>query len=63
MAPWAAFMIWTIGPTVQRSVLGLERFPDTYNSGYFIIKAALWVLAGLILTQAVVDAVRPRPSA
>ena len=27
VAPWALFMIWTIAPTVQRSVLPLETFP------------------------------------
>src|SRR5471032_450485 len=29
VAPWALFMLWMIGPTVERSVLGLEKFPDT----------------------------------
>jgi len=40
--------------------LAREAFADTYNPGYFIIKLALWVLAGLILTQSIVDVLRPR---
>jgi len=63
LLPWALLVIFTSKNIVLGSIAVLEAFPDTYNSGYFIIKAALWVLAGLILTQAVVDAVRPRPSA
>ena len=41
----------------------LEAFPDTYNPGYFIIKLALWLLAGLILAQAIIDIARPRAGA
>lgn len=60
MAPWALFMIWMIWPTVSRSVLGLEKFPDTYNSGYFLVKAAALLLALLALLQAPLDVVRKR---
>jgi TRAP-type mannitol/chloroaromatic compound transport system permease small subunit len=59
VAPWALFMIWTVGPTVQRSVLSLERFPDTYNPGYFLVKFAALLLAVLTLVQAVLDLLRP----
>ncbi len=59
VAPWALFMIWTIGPTVQRSVLGLERFPNTYNPGYFLVKVAALLLAVLALVQALLDLRRP----
>ena len=45
---------------VVPSVAALERFPDTYNPGYFLIKLALWVLAGLVLAQAIVDIATPR---
>src|SRR5438045_9707342 len=31
VVPWTIFMIWTIEPTVQRSVMALEQFPDTSN--------------------------------
>ena len=44
------------------SVLGLEAFADTDNPGYFIIKAALWLMAILIIAQALVDILRPSPA-
>jgi TRAP-type C4-dicarboxylate transport system permease small subunit len=55
VAPWALFMIWTVGPTVQRSVLALEKFPDTFNPGYFLVKIAALLLAVLALLQALLD--------
>jgi len=60
VAPWAAFMIVAAWPTVQRSVLGLEKFPESFNPGYFMIKAAAVLLAMLALAQTLIDAVRPR---
>lgn len=62
VAPWAAFMLWAVGPTVQRSVLVLEKFPETFNPGYFLIKVAALLLALLALLQAVLDLVRPQRS-
>ena len=59
VAPWAVFMMWTVGPTVQRSVLAWEKFPETYNSGYFLIKIAALSLAVLALVQSVLDLLRP----
>jgi TRAP-type mannitol/chloroaromatic compound transport system permease small subunit len=59
VAPWAVFMIWTIWPTALRSVLALEKFPETFNPGYFLIKAAAVLLAVLALAQAILDLVRP----
>ena len=60
VAPWALFMIWAIAPTVLRSVLVLEKFPETNNFGYFLIKLACLLLAVLALLQALLDAMRPR---
>jgi TRAP-type mannitol/chloroaromatic compound transport system permease small subunit len=59
VAPWAVFMIWTVWPTMQRSLLALEKFPDTNNFGYFFIKIAALLLAVLALAQAILDLVRP----
>ena len=59
VAPWAAFMIWTVWSTVQRSVSALEKFPDTNNAGYFLVKVAALLLAVLALLQALIDLVRP----
>ena len=53
--PWALFVCWQGAPMVVRSVRGLESFPETANTGYFVVKAALLVLAGLLALQAVID--------
>ena len=58
---WALLVLAAGKNIILSSVATLEAFPDTYNPGYFIIKIALWVLAGLILAQAVLDIARPRP--
>ena len=36
-----------------------ESFPDTGNSGYFVIKLSLWIMAAIILAQAFLDIARP----
>lgn len=59
VAPWAAFMTWAVWPTMQRSLLVLEKFPDTNNFGYFFIKIAAVLLAVLALAQAILDLLRP----
>lgn len=60
--PWAAFVMISGASFVIPSVRGLEAFADTGNPGYFIIKAALWVMAILILAQAAVDIGRAAPA-
>jgi TRAP-type mannitol/chloroaromatic compound transport system permease small subunit len=57
--PWALFILIASRPFILGSVLGLESFPDTFNPGYFIIKAALWLMALLMIAQAVLDIFRP----
>ena len=49
--PWALFVLFAGTSFVVPSVLGLEAFADTDNPGYFIIKAALWVMAIMIIAQ------------
>jgi len=61
LIPWALLVLVASKNLVLSSLVSLEAFPDTYNPGYFIIKIALWVLAGLVLAQAVLDIARPRP--
>jgi TRAP-type mannitol/chloroaromatic compound transport system permease small subunit len=60
LLPWALFVLIGGAKLVMPSLLALEKFPDTNNPGYFVIKLALWVLAGLMLIQAVIDILRPR---
>ena len=43
----------------MRSVLSLEKFPETYNPGYFLVKIAALLLAVLALVQALIDLLRP----
>jgi TRAP-type mannitol/chloroaromatic compound transport system permease small subunit len=60
LVPWALFIVIGGAHLVIPSVAMREAFPDTSNPGYFFIKLALWLLAGLVLAQAVIDIVRPR---
>ena len=62
LVPWACFVVSASKDTVLGSIRGLESFPDTNNPGYFLIKLALWILAGLMLAQAVIDIAQPRRS-
>lgn len=52
VAPWSLFILVVSAPAVWQSIHGLEAFPETYDPGYFIIKAATWLLALLALAQA-----------
>jgi len=61
IAPWAVFVLIAGRNVVWSSLAALELFPDTYNAGYFLVKAALWLLALLMLIQAALDLARPRP--
>jgi TRAP-type mannitol/chloroaromatic compound transport system permease small subunit len=58
LAPWALFIVYASWPMVVQSVRQLESFPETYDSGYFIVKIALLLLALLILLQVILDAIR-----
>jgi TRAP-type mannitol/chloroaromatic compound transport system permease small subunit len=60
LLPWALFVVIGGARLVTLSLSTLESFPDTNNPGYFIIKLALWLLAGLILLQIAIDLSRSR---
>lgn len=53
--PWSLFVIWATYPVVASSVATTERFAETGNPGYFLIKVAIVVLAVLMLAGAVLD--------
>ena len=55
LLPWAAFMLYASAAMVWQSVLQLESFPDSFNPGYFMVKAAVALLALLVLLQALID--------
>ena len=46
-------------PIAWRSALLLEKFPETLNGGYFLIKVAAVLLALLTLAQALLDLRKP----
>lgn len=60
LLPWSVIVLFTSWGIVRDSTLLLERFPDTYNPGYFIIKIALLLLALLILIEGALEIARPR---
>ena len=62
LLPWALFVLFASKGIVVSSVLGLEAFQDTNNFGYFIIKAALWLMAIVVIAQSLVDVFRPLPA-
>lgn len=53
VAPWALYMLWSAAPAVAQSILGLERFAETLNPGYFLIRLALLLLPILVLVAVV----------
>jgi TRAP-type mannitol/chloroaromatic compound transport system permease small subunit len=59
LIPWSIIVLMTSWTLVRNSTLLFERFPDTDNPGYFIIKIALLLLASLILIEGVIGLVRP----
>lgn len=56
--PWAIFVLVTSRNLVWSSITHRELFQDTLNGGYFMIKAALWLLAFLVLVQGTIDVFR-----
>jgi len=59
LIPWSIIVLMTSWAIVRHSTLLLERFPDTGNPGYFIIKLALLLLALLLLIEGVLEIFRP----
>jgi hypothetical protein len=62
-APWACFLLWASAPSVWQSVQQTERFGETLTAGYFVIRMALWLLAGLVLLEGLAAALRPARAA
>ena len=55
LTPWSLFVLYAGASTAWLSVVQLERFADTLNPGYFLIRLAALVLAALVLAQAWID--------
>ena len=55
LAPWAILILVTATPPIAASISHWERFPDSGNPGYFIVKASLWLMAGMVLISIALD--------
>jgi hypothetical protein len=62
LLPWSLGCLWLALPMLASSVQQLERFPDSLNPGYFLLKLCLLPLLLLTALQALLD-LRPRPGA
>ena len=60
--PWSGFVLYAVTPMIWQSVVQLERFPETFNPGYCIVKASVGLLGLLVLLQAILDALRASES-
>jgi len=60
LLPWCGFVLYAAAPLVWNAVRHAEAFGETLNPGYFLIKVAVALLAGLVLLQAVLDIVDPQ---
>jgi len=60
IAPWALMLLWSSAPQVWEAVAHLERFPDTNNPGYFVIRMSACLLPLLALAEALVQGIRPK---
>jgi len=60
LLPWALFVVFAGWKIMLSSLMQLELFPDSYNSGYFIVKSATGLLALLVIAQAILEVARPK---
>ena len=58
VAPWALLILWTSSAQVWESVVHLERFSETGNPGFFVVKFAGWLMALLALGYCTFSAAR-----
>ncbi|NML45642.1 hypothetical protein HHL11_17965 [Ramlibacter sp. G-1-2-2] len=56
--PWALYLLVITAQPVWQSLRTLEKFPETLDPGYFLVRIALWLLAALVLLQALRRAMR-----
>jgi TRAP-type mannitol/chloroaromatic compound transport system permease small subunit len=59
LLPWSFFIFVSAKSAVVPSLQQLESFQDSGNPGYFLIKAALWIMAIVVMGQSVIDICRP----
>ena len=58
LLPWSLTLLWLAGPQIGQSLAQWERFPDTLNPGYFVVKFSVGLLLALVGLQALLEAFR-----
>ena len=53
--PWAIFMLWASAPQAWLALASFEKFGETLNPGFFIIKCAGVLMVALILLQSLLQ--------
>ena len=53
--PASLFVLWTGAAGTWSSLVQFEHFPETLNPGYFLVRIAAFLLAALVLVQAILD--------
>ena len=61
VGPWCLFMLWSFTGPALDAARQLERFSETLNPGFFVIKLALLLLVVLVLAEALLRALSPAP--
>jgi len=56
LLPWSATLLWLAVPQIVQSLAQQERFAETLNPGYFVIRLAMGLLLLLIGAQSLIDA-------
>jgi len=55
LTPWSLFVLYAGAASTWQSIGQLERFAETLDPGYFLIRLAALLLAALVLAQAWID--------
>ena len=61
LVAWSSFMVWAAWPAALDSFRHFERFSETFNPGYFVIRSVIVLMAIAILCQGLIDAFRRHP--
>ncbi len=59
LLPWSLWLLTAGGSLTLQSVASLEAFPETTNPGFFLVKAAMWLMGLMAFLQAVLDVWAP----
>lgn len=61
LLPFGLFVLVSVRPVIVSSVGLMERFPETSNPGYWVVKVALALLIVLLLLAGLIDVMRSEP--